>query len=190
MANKNVFQTLEDRGNPDEIEKHGPYVCKRESAWLGVGYYFWDTFINNAHWWGIEGACYRNGYVICKAECDFNIKDCFDLVGETDHIQMFHDTVDLMKKKGLLTSKTTVSRVINYLMDDLKIFNYNAIRAYGVHSKSKNSRYNSIIYFNPSRVQYLDVLPAIQFCFFKNDVMALCNYKIVYPSEYIDGYLV
>ena len=37
------YHTLEDRGNPKEILESGPKQCFRADAWLGHGYYFWDT---------------------------------------------------------------------------------------------------------------------------------------------------
>lgn len=77
MATKIVYQTLEDRQTDlDKIESNGPYSCRWENSWLGNGYYFWDTFIDNAHWWGVEGRKYKNGYIICQAECDFNDTEC------------------------------------------------------------------------------------------------------------------
>ena len=48
----NLYQTLEDRSNIDYVEENGPFICRRNSAWLGIGYYYWDTFVDNAHLWG------------------------------------------------------------------------------------------------------------------------------------------
>ena len=41
--NRIIYQTVEDRGNPDYVEQHGPFICTNKNAWLGEGYYFWDT---------------------------------------------------------------------------------------------------------------------------------------------------
>lgn len=49
-----IYQTLEDKDNDEEIERHGPYFCSvyeidgspkkgSKEPWLGGGYYFWDT---------------------------------------------------------------------------------------------------------------------------------------------------
>jgi hypothetical protein len=76
MANKKIYQTLEDRGNADDIENHGPFPCKWENTWLGRGYYFWDTFMNNAHWWGKSVTIPD---VICEADCEFSTIKCLDL---------------------------------------------------------------------------------------------------------------
>ena len=53
MGVKKIFQTLEDRNNPDEVESQGPFICTN-NPWLGKGYYFWDTFLDLAHWWGTK----------------------------------------------------------------------------------------------------------------------------------------
>ena len=47
MGVKKIFQTLEDRNNPDEVESQGPFICTN-NPWLGKGYYFWDTFLDLA----------------------------------------------------------------------------------------------------------------------------------------------
>ncbi|MCH8546889.1 MAG: hypothetical protein LAT54_09150, partial [Cryomorphaceae bacterium] len=91
---------------------------------MGAGYYFWDSFIENAHWWGEEIRQYRNGYIICQAECDFTDEECLDLVGNTDHLSELFNTFELMKSKGLINRKTTVNRVISYLKNNLKSFEY------------------------------------------------------------------
>ncbi|MDM1043136.1 MULTISPECIES: hypothetical protein [Empedobacter] len=190
-SNKIVYQTLEDRGTDlDKLETEGPYPCRWENSWLGDGFYFWDTFISNAHWWGKEIRNYTKGYIICKAICDYSDTNCFDLVGNTEHLEMFKNTYDLMKKEGLINEKTTVKRLIHYLKDDLKKFNYDAIRVYGIRSKNYNSRFNFTLNFENEKPSYLDFNPAIQICFYRKNSLNLRNYKIVYPDEYIDGYLV
>lgn len=191
MAVKNVFQTLEDRGTDlDELEVKGPYPCRWENSWLGDGCYFWDTFIENAHWWGGEIRCYTNGYIICKAICDFNDSECCDLVGNTEHIEMFYNTIELMKSQGLANNKTRVKRIIEYLKNDVKKFNFQAIRVYGIRSKDYKSRFSYTQIFEKNRPQYLDLKPAIQICFYSKKSLNLRNYSIVYPDEYIDGYAV
>lgn len=54
MDRRTLFQAVKDLDNPDEIEQNGPFKCRREDAWLGEGYYFWDSFVELAHWWGRE----------------------------------------------------------------------------------------------------------------------------------------
>ena len=81
MKLRKAYQTLENRNNPDKIEEQGPFLCSHKNAWLGKGYYFWDSFIENAHWWGQKGARYKNGYVICESTFELdedNLKEAQD----------------------------------------------------------------------------------------------------------------
>ena len=190
MAAKVVFQTLEDRDTDlDVLEDQGPYPCKWENTWLGNGYYFWDTFIENAHWWGAEIRKYHNGYIICKAICDFNDIECYDLVGNTEHIKQFGDTYEFLKAKGLANKNTTVARIIHYLKDEVKTLKYSAIRASGIKSKNYNSDFSFSLQFEKEKPTYLDLKPAIQICFFSKKSLNLRNYKIIYPPVYSDDYL-
>ena len=190
MAKKIVYQTLEDRGNRKIIEEEGPFMCKWENTWLGDGYYFWDTFIENAHWWGEECRKYPNGYVICQAICDFNDIDCCDLVGNTDHLLMFSDSFNFLKNEGLANENTTVKRLIHYLKYELKYFKFNSIRVFGLRSKNLKSPYSFTLNFEEKKPQYLDFKPAIQICFYSKNSLNLRDYKLIYPPVYSDDYLV
>jgi len=95
MKLRKAYQTLENRNNPDQIEEQGPFLCNRKSAWLGEGYYFWDSFIENAHWWGQEG--YKNNYVICESTFELDEDKCFNLVDNPEHLKLFEFT-----KKALI----------------------------------------------------------------------------------------
>ena len=33
MGVKKIFQTLEDRNNPDEVESQGPFICTNNPGW-------------------------------------------------------------------------------------------------------------------------------------------------------------
>lgn len=185
---RKIYQTLEDRNNPDEVESQGPFPCNRKDAWLGSGYYFWDSFIQNAHWWGKEGACYTS-YLICESSFHLNEK-CFDLYDNPEHIKNFNDAIIFLNEKGLYAKgKTTVARIIEFLKNS-NPFPYEAIRAMGINSKSKQSEFSDKISFNTSKPQYLDLTPAVQICFVKKNTSNRKNFKIVYPPEYCEDYVV
>jgi hypothetical protein len=190
VAIKTIYQTLEDRGNRQNVELEGPFPCNWDNTWLGDGYYFWDTFIENAHWWGKEIRKYENGYFVCKAICDFNDTECCDLVGNTEHMRMFSNSYDFLKKEGLANETTTVKRLIHFLKDELNNFKFNSIRAFGLRSKNYNSQFSFTMNFEENRVQYLDLKPAIQICFYSKTALNLRNYTLIYPPEYTDDYLV
>lgn len=183
MKIKTLYQTLEDRDNLDHIEENAPFKCNWGNAWLGEGYYFWDTFIENAHWWG--KVRHGQSYIICKAECDFNSELCYDLVGETEHMLDFDESIKFMKQMGLIDENTTVSRIINFLREKVPNFNFEAIRVYGIKSISDyNKEYKHRLIFEVSKPQYLDYKPAIQLCLFTKNSLNLRNLKIEFPDEY------
>lgn len=191
MKEKTLFQTLEDRENPDVVEAEGPFSCHWKNTWLGEGYYFWDSFIENAHWWG--EVRYHNKYIITKFKCDFDTEKCFDLVGDTDHMLDFSESIEFLKNKNQVTSETTVSRIINHLRNKVG-FNYEAIRVYGIKSisehKEKYERYRHRLNFELSKPQYLDYKPAIQICIFEKDGMNLRDIHIEYPDKYNSDFVI
>lgn len=96
--NRIIYQTVEDRENPDYVEQHGPFICTNKNAWLGEGYYFWDTIIELAHWWG--NLCYKDsGYIICQSACDDKLEKVFDLVGRPEHLIEMKRCSEIITKK-------------------------------------------------------------------------------------------
>ena len=188
---KLLFQTLEDRGNPDQIEDQGPFVCKWPNTWLGDGYYFWDTFIENSHWWGTMR--YGSEYVICQAVCDFDSSICYDLVGDTEHMLDFHNVLDTMKAEGKLMPDVTVARVLEF-SKKTGSFKFEAIRVYGIKSisehKKEYEKYLHNIYFEVSKPQYLDFKPAIQVCILTKKGLNLRDFHIIFPENYSIDYMV
>lgn len=188
-----VYQTLKNKNNSTEVESDGPFSCNWSNAWLGEGYYFWETFLNSAHWWG-KMHCLNN-YFICEATCVKTETNCFDLVGDSEHMSIFSDTVELMRKNGLIQKTTTVPRILQYLKDDIKIFHFDATRAVGFTSiaSKKSSKYLKKMLFELPKVgkveHYMHYLPPIQICFYKKDSMGLNGYKIIYPDEYNNDYV-
>lgn len=175
-----VYQTLEDRNNPDDIECNGPFLCRRTDAWLGMGYYFWESFLNNAHWWGTHS--YDGRYVICEAYYDENSEDCLDLVGNPDHINIVHEALNQMQQRDIpITEKTTLARVFEFLRR-IGCFPFKATRLSVPKSKSVTSPFAERLPISNRFV--LDLNPPIQICFYKKDVLSLQGYKIIYPEEY------
>lgn len=185
MSIKTVYQTLEDRGTDlERLEANGPYLCDWENSWLGDGYYFWDTFIDNAHWWGREARRYRSGYIICKAICDFNDTECLDLYGNLEQLAMFREAYELMKAQTLADQTTTVKQVFSFLKEVTNSFNFIAVRANGLKSRSPQSIFNASLFFESEKPQSLDLVPTVQICFYRKESLNLRNYKIVFPENY------
>lgn len=180
-----LYQTVEDRDNPDHIEANAPFICTAANAWLGIGYYFWDTLIDNAHWWG--NVRYRNGYVIVEYSClPFHSEKCFDLHGNMEHLKYFNEIIEYLKTKKLFRPDTTVARVIEFLKAKANMLEkYDSIRAYGFYSKSDK---NTILFVSGQRY-YLDLTPAVQVCLFTKNSLGLSTGKIIYPDHYDENYL-
>lgn len=183
MSQRKIYHTVEDRNNPDVILDRAPFFCKSKIAWLGKGYYFWDSYIQNAHWWGTSRK-FEKGYVICEAICDFSIEKCFDLYDCPDHIEQFIMTFNHMKSQGLANRYTTVPRVLNYLKYDIKVFKFEACRAYGILSKNEKSKFSFTMKFNIGDEPFLELRAPVQICFYKKDGLNMRNFKIIHPSTY------
>lgn len=189
MIKTKIYQTLQDRGNPDEVKKIGPFICNWANSWLGDGYYFWDSFVENAHWWGKQHC--NNSYMITEAVIDWDENNCFDLVGNIQHLQDFGNSIRLLEEKKLLTKKTTVSRVIKFMRQNKFFLNYSGIRAFGINSKGKNYFPNYRVVFEPNKeYQYLAYKPEIQFCLLNLQNLNFRDYKVIYPDVYNPDYVV
>lgn len=186
MARKTLYQTVDDKGNPDDVEKLGPFKCV-DKPWLGEGYYFWDTFIELAHWWGRQG--YNNSYMICEATCDDN-GNIFDLVGNTEHIRILDQYRSLLNERRP-NQEITVSFIIMHMIKILKDFPYHAIRAYGIDTINQNENLKKYrVKFNSNKRAYLDLMPAIQICIINKRKANLSGYRVIHPIEYVQDYTI
>ena len=181
-----LYQTVEDRNNPDDIERDAPYPCNAHNAWLGNGYYFWDTLIANAHWWG-RSHYHHTDYVIVEFNCDsmYNGK-CYDLHGNMEHLDYFNKVVEFLKEQSLFSDEDTVSKVISYLKGKTDFSTrYEAIRAYG-HQSKKNQQF---VLFERNKAFGLEREPAVQLCLFHKRSLNLSAGRIVFPEDYCSEYL-
>jgi hypothetical protein len=181
MKRKTIFQTLDNKENPDEIESQGPFLCTRK-PWLGNGYYFWDTFVELAHWWGRQG--YNGNYVICQSQIDYNPEDVFDLVGDTEQISEFRNYAKILKEcyKGKFL---TVGFVIEHMKQKMKNFTYSVIRANPIDSVKHDPELKALrLPFVSHNSAFLDMIPPIQLCIINKRYIGENNFKIIYPMEY------
>lgn len=174
MKCTNIYQTLENRGNDIEIEEHGPFFCSerysdgcfkkgiREPG-LGAGYYFWDSRIEDAKWWG-ENAYNKKGYVVCHTTYDQHTSLLYDLVGDMDAIDDFVNCAHLIKQKTGLR-KVSFPFVLAY-MKKMPSFDYKAIRVWPYQQNVKETG----IHF-PSSKMVLGITNKIQICFFDKTLL-------------------
>lgn len=178
-----LFQTLEDRNNPEEVELDGPFECTRTDAWLGRGYYFWDTHIELAHWWGNKG--YRTKYIICRADGRLD-ENCWDLHGNGAHRLEFEEICkELISKRIFEESRLIVPKLIMYLKKN-NIFVYSSIRALGSGGGIADPLLKYRIKFKNYDKTFLDLRPPVQICLLEKQALSLSGYSIVYPEHYIE----
>lgn len=195
MNQTTIYQTLEDRGNAKELEKSGPCYCALydddgalkegvKEPWLGEGYYFWDTRIKDAHWWGkVAYLKYEKGYVIGKTTYDAHSDALFDLLGNLSHLYDFVKVADFLKKQHG-EKCITFPAVIAYLKKNIKEFaqRYKAIR---VWPQSDNIR-KSCVTFPGNNDLVVGQVEKVQICFF-DDSLFTEPFRIVEHVSYPAG---
>lgn len=178
-----LYQTVEDRNNPDYLEKNGPILCK-ENPWLGPGYYFWDTFYENAEWWG--RVHYAGNYMICS-ESSSKEDEMLDLVGNTSHLIEIQEAANKFRKR-FPDEKLRVARVLAFIKGEVKTFPYKAVRANPINSKHyTEDMEDQIVYF--AGHSYLELFPPIQVCVYDKCFLS-GNFQVIYPPEYKQGFTI
>lgn len=118
----NFYHTQEDRGETLE----GPIKCKRDDAWLGEAYYFWENE-EDADFWGIKSKNKTGKYDIYKAEIPLD--NVLDTVFNREHYyfwvkQMEKAAKNFVKKTG---SKPTIKEINDYFQEKKKWTNFDGI---------------------------------------------------------------
>jgi hypothetical protein len=174
-----IYQTLEDRGNYDEVEHHGPYYCSRydengnlkngiKEPWLGEGYYFWDTRISDAQWWGDQIYSKKlKGYVVCHTKYDQNSPLLFDMVGSVAMFDEFERCVKIVKDYRQI-KRVSFPIVLEYMKKN-EDFTYKAIRVWPDPIKSVSNP--QIDVFFPGKTASIGRIEKIQICFFDNTLL-------------------
>lgn len=193
MPKLNIFQTLEDRGNPEHIEANGPFECDWDNTWLGHGYYFWDSFKDNAHFWG-EMRYKKNNkdYVIGKSEFTYDENELFDLT-TPKHLILFKKIVENIIDKDIITGEVTVLKVIMFLKE-IGIFPYKASRAHCDRTIGRNyPEFKNEVKFeetkDPKKPKNfsMNLTPAYQICIYSplEGSGFSGSFEIIYPEKYI-----
>lgn len=178
-----IFQSI--KGDPPRTK---PWWCKDSEAWLGCGYYFWEHYIENAHWWGDLWYA-RKGldYKIYKSAYENNEDTCFNLVDNYEHKDTLKNAIELMKVERLYNADTTtVGRVIAYLIG-INIFKFKATRMQHP-SRSLDNKFSDSI--NVDKKRRFDLLPQVQVCFYDMTLIQNGGYSLIFPEQYPTGYLV
>lgn len=185
-----LFQTLEDRSNPEEVEQHGPYKCTRSDAWLGSGYYFWYFFIDLAHWWG-RTAYPNTQYMICRqtGHIDCN-PEILDLYADFTMIDAVRKYVMVLKEKYKQES-WTVKTVIEHMRKAKILDAYKAVRIESNNSTGRDEQLTEqrLNFKTGKQFVYFDMVPPVQVCVYDKSVLNN-DFKVVYPDEYDLNYTI
>lgn len=183
---KVLYQTVGDRRNPDEVKLKGPFQCYK-SPWLTSGYYFWDTFIDLAHWWGEKG--YNGSYIISQYSFEYNSDEIFDLLDPT-YLSEFKQCAEIIKN-DIASCNITVSQVLEHMRRHTS-FPYKGIRAEGRFSISYSNfpnLKNLMPFVKPkykSTKARLDLQPPVQICLFSKESIKKGSGTIVFPEQYMN----
>lgn len=172
-----IYQTLEDRGNYEEVESHGPYFCflndsqgkpktGAKEPWLGEGYYFWDTRIKDARWWG-QNIYKWSGYIVCKTYYDQNSPLLFDMVGVVSHFEEFITCAEIVKKRRKV--KTVSFPIVLAYLKAKADFKYKAIRVWPDPNIQITSPQIGV--FFPGNRAQIRAFEKIQICFFDDSLL-------------------
>lgn len=176
-----LYQTLEDRNNPDEVEQHGPYKCTRKDAWLGDGYYFWHHFIDFAHRWG--KVSYSGNYMICRQTAFiYGNPDILDLVGDVemmDVINQYAITIEKAYKEPVL-----VKTVLMHMRRLGVLTEYKGVRIEGRESMAGGYNIKSHrLFFKDGYTSYFEMKPPVQVCVYDKSILD-DDFRVIYPDEY------
>ena len=169
------YQTVEDRNNLEYVEANGPFWCKRPDAWLGDGYYIWDSNIDWAHGWG---KVYEKGYIICAMSVyDGQI---FDLWGSVNHQREFAESLSMLKSRGNRPGgQPVVARDVLSFLRKTGSFLYDGIRSFDEPTTVQVIRYNN------NRREELVIGQRVQICLLNKKPLLSHTFRIVFPENYV-----
>lgn len=178
-----LYQTLEDRNNVDYVEANGPFLGDVRERWLGKGYYYWDSIIDAAHYWGyVSYKLNGKNYIIAKTELNIPQDRLLNLL-EPEQIIMFSKWMDSFAQT-FPDVDVTVEKVITHAENIMgTAFPYIAIKA-EFRNSFKNRGYQARIYPNRGGKAYLDLKPPVQICIRDKSIIGADNFKVIYPIEY------
>lgn len=187
MYQKALYQTLKGSGSRKMIESNGPFECTRSDAWLGHGCYFWETFIEYAHWWGEKS--HEGSYIICRTHLSIPKDSLYDLE-DTETLKEFNELRSELEKT-YPGKELKFSFVLEYCKK-IKVIEHKAIRARFIGAIKECDKENDGHYvcikpggFHRYR---LDTMPQVQVCIMDRSCVGKDNYKVIY-SQIAEGYI-
>lgn len=173
-----AYQTLEDRDNIDEIETEGPFPCNRADAWLGQGYYFWDTNMKWAVIWGEQSyASKGKAYVIGRCQLLLD-ETCFDLVGNVQHQLDLTACIETLLKSGRIQEgQRLILPILLEFMKQNNIFDYASIRCYDTPPDIRQ------LHFGEHRMEHMIINQRVQVCVIDRKAVLLPPFRVAHLSK-------
>ena len=170
------YHTLEDRNNAEEIQLIGPRKCTRANAWLGDGYYFWDSSEKWAHDWGVKGC--KGRYMIFRGEIVID-QNAYDLYGNVAQQEAFWALYEELKRRKIIPEhELTVGKILAYMIKN-GLFPYHTIRAGDMPNQEKS------IFFGTRQKEVLRLGSRVQICLLEQETLNLQSFRVIYPEHYI-----
>ncbi len=179
MAERPLYQAVREH---QQVPLKEPIYCDSDEARLGRGYYFWEYYIDAAHWWGETH--YNKSYMIYESSYDSHSDKYFDLMGNPAHQDYTKKAYEILKKRK--DEEYTIAEVIEILKRTDPQFDFWAIRACPINKKYVDNKLD--ILFTKERQSYISLPDRIQMCVFDLKFLLDSQYTLVYPDKYcIDG---
>lgn len=103
-----------------------------DKIWLTQGYYFWTDSDTWAHFWGRKSVK-SDEYAVLKCKIQFKENEYLDLVGNSRHLELFANLIDLIGIKTSEDEKITVRQIIQmcrfFAKSDPQFFPFQGIKA-------------------------------------------------------------
>jgi hypothetical protein len=177
-----LFHTVDDRSNPEEVNAQGPFVCDDESAWLGIGYYFWDSDIDLAHWWGRSH--YQGKYMICQAQGKMDDR-CLDLLDGNQRLRFKEKCKEFLIKMDKRQEDVFVHEMLT-LWINLEGDIFNSVRAVPTSPDGFSIKRAFRIIFSNNPTAFLDFNLPVQVCLYDKKALSLNNFRVVHPTYYLE----
>lgn len=119
LRDETLYHTTGGYGALSEVMSEVPFLCAKDNAWLGIGYYFWLNSIRLAHFWGRVG--YRSHYRIFSTSYIGGEGSVFNLYDNPEHRQDLQEAylifTEAVRTRIGFEGPVIVSEVIQYLKD-------------------------------------------------------------------------
>jgi len=182
-----VYHACSSEGGYDVLYAKAPFHSNRSRRqWLTQGYYFWRAR-SLAEQWGTQSYCSEGNYAILKATLNVNEDEMFDLVANTEHIELFEKLLsrfmNFMRKELEKRYIPTISAFMEYIREKAKIspevFPFIAIMA------AEEELNKKCYQFVDHRDNCIALNKRVQICLMEGNESRISNKELIYPESWV-----